>query len=78
MTAKKQAILDIKDDLRSMGKSYLPFRVNLNPVMHQLVNDHLTNQGLSIRKTQLVARCFFCKATQTATFNNYSKYYAQV
>lgn len=44
MSAKEQAIQDIKDDLRKQGKSFLAFHRNLNPIMNRLVNKQLKEQ----------------------------------
>lgn len=45
MTARQQAILDIKEELKAQGKSFLAFRTNLNPVMKELVKDQLSKQA---------------------------------
>lgn len=44
MTAKQQAIRDIKESLRSERKSFLAFHKELNPVMDYLVNEHIQQQ----------------------------------
>lgn len=46
MSPKEQAILDIKNDLRQQGKSFLAFHKELNPVMDSLVNSQLKAQEL--------------------------------
>lgn len=40
MTAKEQALQDIKDDLRQDSKCFLAFKENLNPIMDELVEDY--------------------------------------
>lgn len=50
MTAKEQAILDIKKDLKETGKSFLAFHQDLNKVMHLLVIQQLRKQYLKSRK----------------------------
>lgn len=44
MTARQQAILDIKDELRKSGKCLLAFRSDLNPIMRNLVEEYITLQ----------------------------------
>ena len=44
MSAKNQAIQDIKDSLKREGKAFIAFRSELNPVMRRLVNDQLKEQ----------------------------------
>ena len=39
MSAKEQAIMDIRQDLQSNGKCFIAFRANLNPIMDKLVNE---------------------------------------
>ena len=79
MSAKELAIQDIKKDLVQENKSFIPFRVKLNPIMRNLTIQYQRQQGLAIRpKTQLVAHCLFCKATGAVQLNNYSKYYGKV
>lgn len=44
MTARQQAVLDIKDELRRSNKCFLVFRRRLNPIMKDLVNDYIKAQ----------------------------------
>lgn len=44
MTAKEQAIRDIKNDLRQSGKCFLAFHRELNPIMSELVNNQINRQ----------------------------------
>ena len=79
MSVKETAIQDIKQDLRQENKSFIPFRIKLNPIMRKLTTQYQRQQGLPIvPKTQLVAHCFFCKSTGTVQLNNYSEYYGKV
>lgn len=82
MTAKKQAIMDIKDALRQNHKAFIAFRRELNPIMNKLVCNHIRQQqSISLWEpaskvnAQLVARCFFSHTTGTATLTNYESYY---
>ena len=40
MTARQQALSDIRKSLKSEGKRFIPFRKELNKVMNQLVQDY--------------------------------------
>ena len=74
MSAKEQAIQDIQNDLRQEQRVFIPFRVNLNPVMRRLTIQYQRQQNPHVRKkTQLMAHCFFCKGK--VELNNYSSYY---
>lgn len=44
MSAKQQAVQDIKESLRIQGKCFLAFRSELNPIMDTLVNEQLKAQ----------------------------------
>lgn len=44
MSAKEQAILDIKEDLKKTSKCFIAFRTKLNPVMNYLVHQQLKAQ----------------------------------
>lgn len=44
MSAKQQAILDIKKDLEKQGKCFIAFKSELNPVMNKLVNRQIKAQ----------------------------------
>ena len=46
MSAKQQAIKDIKQELSLHGKCFLAFRTELDPVMEELVSNQLKAQGL--------------------------------
>lgn len=50
MTAKEQAILDIKEDLKNQGKSFLAFHQELNRPIGQILRNHLRNQLKLTRK----------------------------
>jgi hypothetical protein len=81
MTPKDLAVRDIQNDLRKQGKSFLAFHNELNPAMRKIVSSQIREQvsitnlfNMPIRhKTQLMARCFFCKGK--VKLENYSKYY---
>ena len=44
MTAKQQAIQDIKMSLRANNKAFIAFRSELNPIMDELVNNQIKQQ----------------------------------
>ena len=44
MSAKQQAIEDIKKDLKRQGKCFLAFHTVLDPIMRQLVRQQLKQQ----------------------------------
>ena len=44
MSAKQQAILDIKEELSRQGKCFIAFVEKLNPVMDYLVKEQLKEQ----------------------------------
>lgn len=44
MSAKEQAIKDIKSDLREQHKSFLAFHKELNPIMNEIVRNQLNLQ----------------------------------
>lgn len=44
MTARQQALRDIREDLREQGKCFIAFRKELNPIMKELINDQLKRQ----------------------------------
>ena len=44
MTAKQQAIKDIREELRSSHKSFIMFRTELNKKMLNIVNEQLKAQ----------------------------------
>lgn len=48
MSAKSQAIKDIKQELSLHGKCFLAFRTELNTVMEKLVNNQLKAQRLCV------------------------------
>ena len=48
MTAKKQALRDIMEDLRKDGKCFLAFRSELNPIMDKLVEQYLEQQNSNL------------------------------
>ncbi len=50
MTAKEQAILDIKEDLKDQGKSFLAFHQELNKPIGKLLKQHLYAQNKLTRK----------------------------
>lgn len=45
MTAKSMAIKDIKNDLKQEGRTFLSFHRELNPVMKELVREHIKEQN---------------------------------
>jgi hypothetical protein len=69
MTPKDLAVKDMKEDLSKENKSFLAFHNELNPVMRKIVSSQIRKQvsitnpfNMPVRhKTQLMARCFFCK-----------------
>jgi len=81
MTPKDLAVKDIKDDLMKENKAFLAFHNELNPAMRKIVSSQIREQvsitnpfNMPVRhKTQLMARCFFCKGK--VKLENYSKYY---
>ena len=75
MTAKQQAILDIKEDLERQNKCFLAFRSELDSVMGKLVREQLHAQyrPRQRQKTQLIAHCLFSHSS--VNYNNYEKYY---
>ena len=81
MTPKDLAVKDIKDDLMKENKAFLAFHNELNPAIRRIVSSQIREQvsitnpfNMPIRhKTQLMARCFFCKGE--VKLENYSKYY---
>lgn len=44
MTAKEQAVQDIKDELKLSSKSFLAFRKKLDPIMDKLVENYIKQQ----------------------------------
>lgn len=44
MTAKQQALKDIKIELKSLSKSFIAFTASLNPIIKELVNNQLKTQ----------------------------------
>ena len=84
MSAKQQAIRDIKEFLKKESKCFLAFRTELNPVMAYLVNSQIKAQMHKNRKrkkfinskinSQKVASCFFIAANR-ADYTDYSQYY---
>ena len=44
ISAKQQAIKDIKDDLKNDRKTFIAFRNELNKPIRKLVNQHLREQ----------------------------------
>ena len=44
MSAKEVAIKDIRESLKRQGKCFLAFRVDLNPIMKDLVNEYIKAQ----------------------------------
>ena len=81
MTPKDLAVRDIQNDLNKQGKTFLAFHNELNPAMRKIVSSQIKEQvsitnpfKIPVRhKSQLIARCFFCKGK--VKFENYSKYY---
>ena len=48
MTAKQQALKDIKDELRQENKAFIAFRSELNPIMRRIVSEYLHQQRTCI------------------------------
>ena len=44
MSAKQQAIKDIREELSKQSKSFIAYRSELNSVMRKLVSNHLKAQ----------------------------------
>jgi hypothetical protein len=44
MTAKQQAIKDIRKSLKANSKAFIAFRTELNPIMDELVNEQIKQQ----------------------------------
>ena len=40
MSAREQAVKDIKECLKQESKSFIAFRSELNPIMRKLVKEH--------------------------------------
>lgn len=45
MTAKQQAIHDIKIELMQLDKCFIAYNTRLNPVMRKLVSNHIKLQS---------------------------------
>lgn len=43
-SARKAAIQDIQNELKSESKSFIAFRTKLNPVINRIVNDYIEKQ----------------------------------
>ena len=55
MSAKESAIKDIKESLQLQGKCFLAFHKELNPIMQQLVRNHIKSQQLCQNFTKVTA-----------------------
>lgn len=44
MTARQQALMDIRQELKNESKSFIAYRTELNRQMRNLVNEHLKAQ----------------------------------
>lgn len=81
MTPKDLAVRDMQEDLNRQNKSFLAFYNELNPAIRKIVSSQIREQisitnpfNMPVRhKTQLMARCFFCKGQ--VELINYSEYY---
>lgn len=82
MSPKDLAVKDMKEDLSKENKNFLAFHNEINPAIRRLVSNQIKKQieitnpfNMPVRhKSQLVARCFFCKGN--VKLENYNKYYA--
>ena len=45
MSAKQQAIQDIRTELHECNKAFIAFRTELNPVMRRIVKSYLKKQN---------------------------------
>jgi hypothetical protein len=45
MSAKQQAIQDIRTELQGCNKAFIAFRTELNPVMRRIVKSYLKKQN---------------------------------
>lgn len=83
MTAKEQAIKDIKSELKNvnshcfLSKSFIEYRPYLNPVMRSLVKQQLDEQRhLKPKRVksnrQIVASCFFCDSGKLKVVRYYN------
>lgn len=48
MSAKQQAIKDIKDELRQNSQCFIAFRSELNPIMKELVSNYINLQKTKV------------------------------
>ena len=46
MSARQDAVRDIKESLKTQGRCFLSFRRELNPIMDQLVEEQIKAQEL--------------------------------
>ena len=51
MTAKEQALKDIKDELKREHKAFIAFKSELNPIMRKLVSEQIKEQKKISKKT---------------------------
>lgn len=82
MSAKDAAIQDMIPELEKRNKTFLAFHSELNPIMDQLVEQHIRAQQSLFKRfdksnSQLMAHCYFCKSNNTVKFSNYEKYYKE-
>lgn len=83
MSAKEQAIKDIKAELKSKGKDFIAFRKSLNGYMDNLVNNQIKAQQCGYfhapqkQYCQLVARCTVDERGRIK-YESYLKYYGKV
>jgi len=80
MSAKQQAIKDIKRELKAEHKSFLAFRAELNPIINMLVKRQIEEQesifpSIPRVRCQIVAHCKFDKGG--VKLNNYDSYYGK-
>ena len=53
MTAKKQAMRDIRNSLKLQGKVFIAFHKELDPVMEKLVTNHIKRQQCASLKKKM-------------------------
>lgn len=59
MTAKQQALKDIKESLKKEERTFIAFRSELNPTMRRIVSEYLKEQKKT--KTSYCLSCWTFK-----------------
>ena len=58
LTAKEQALKDIKAELRTQNKAFIAFKTELNPIIRKIVSE----QGVNLQKKRV------CHMNDTPSF----------